>query len=135
MHNRGAPKQRLLDPGLYDDVPGEVACFLRARLELARERGVPGESLIVDPGPDFSKTPAQTIAMLRGLEAVMRLDHPVLLAISRKDFIGALLRRPPRARLPGTLAAVDHGLAAGAHIFRVHDVAQTRAFIALRGRR
>ncbi len=132
MHNRGVPKRRLTDPQLYDDVLADVVGFLRERTALAERHGVPPHGLIVDPGPDFSKTPAQTVEVLHGVAAVAQLGHPLLLAISRKDFIGALLRRRPRERLPGTLAALDHGMRNGATIFRVHDVAAARAFVATR---
>jgi dihydropteroate synthase len=90
------------------------------------------EQLIVDPGPDFAKTPAQTVALLRDLDPLLALGRPLLMAISRKDFVGALTGRPPRERLGGTLAALAHGLDAGAHIFRVHDVAAAADFIAVR---
>jgi dihydropteroate synthase len=56
----------------------------------------------------------------------------VLLAVSRKDFVGALTVRPPRERLGGTLAAIAHGIDHGAHVLRVHDVAATRDFLAVR---
>jgi len=132
MHTRAAPKRRLQDPGLYEDVVADVLAFLRERTAAAEREGVRHESLIVDPGPDFAKTPAQTITVLRSLPALARLGYPLLLAISRKDFIGALVRRAPRARLAGTLAALDHGLRCGVRLFRVHDVAQARAFMAAR---
>ncbi|MBW3609869.1 MAG: dihydropteroate synthase [Actinobacteria bacterium] len=69
MHTRAAPKQRLQDPDLYDDVTADVVSFLRERMALARSRGVREEQLILDPGPDFAKTPAQTIELL-GRDAV-----------------------------------------------------------------
>ena len=129
MHNRGVPKRRLLDPELYDDVAGDVLAFLAQRIELAEAHGVLRQQIIIDPGPDFSKTPAQTIDVLRRLDLLQQLGARVLLPISRKDFIGALTGRAPRSRLGGTLAALDHGMRLGAHIFRVHDVAGARAFI------
>jgi dihydropteroate synthase len=133
MHTRAAPKQRLQDPDLYgEDVTGEVIAFLRERIELALAAGVDPEQLIVDPGPDFAKTPAQTIALLAHLERLHELGRPLLMAISRKDFIGALTSRPPRERMAGTLAALAHGLDRGAHMFRVHDVAAAADFIAVR---
>jgi dihydropteroate synthase len=132
MHTRAAPKQRLQDPDLYSDVLADVLEFLRERVELALELGVAREQLIVDPGPDFAKTPAQTLAVLARAETLHELRLPVLMAVSRKDFIGALVRRPPRERLAGTLAAVAHGVERGAHIFRVHDVAQTADFLRVR---
>src|SRR4029077_6529710 len=94
--------------------------------------GVSLEQLIVDPGPDFAKTPAQTIALLAQIERLHELGRPLLMAISRKDFIGALTSRPPRGRLSGTLAALGHGVDAGAHIFRVHDVAAAADFLTVR---
>jgi dihydropteroate synthase len=60
------------------------------------------------------------------------LGRPLLMAISRKDFIGALTGRPPRERLGGTLAALAHGVEHGAHIFRLHDVAAAADFLAVR---
>jgi dihydropteroate synthase len=68
--------------------------------------------------------------VLRAVERVCGLGHPVLLAVSRKDFIGALLSRPPLGRQAGTLAAIEDGVRRGARILRVHDVASARAFLA-----
>ncbi len=132
MHTRAAPKQRLQDPALYGDVVGEVLAFLRGRIELALTAGVSFEQLILDPGPDFAKTPAQTISLLADVGRLHELRRPLLMAISRKDFIGALISRAPRERLAGTLAALAHGVDAGAHIFRVHDVAAAADFLAVR---
>jgi dihydropteroate synthase len=132
MHTRAAPKQRLQDPALYADVLAEVIAFLAERVALACERGLAEQALIVDPGPDFAKTPAQTIELLRGAERLHELGRPVLMALSRKDFIGAITGRLPRERDAGTLAAIAHGLDAGAQIFRVHDVAAAADFIAVR---
>jgi dihydropteroate synthase len=132
MHTRAAPKQRLQDPALYDDVVADVMEFLAERMRLARELGVAAEQLILDPGPDFAKTPAQTIALLRRLEELHELGRPLLLAASRKDFVGALTGRGPRDRLAGTLAALAHGVDAGAHILRVHDVAHAADFLTVR---
>ena len=129
MHTVAPPKTRHHDPSLDHRIVGEVERFLAERIELAVSRGVAFEQLMVDPGPDFSKTPAQTVAVLRALPALHGLGRPILLAVSRKDFVGALTQRPPRARLAGTLAAVGHGMAAGAHVLRVHDVAETADFI------
>lgn len=133
MHTRAAPKQRLQDPDRYDDVVADVLGFLAERIGVAREAGVGDEQLILDPGPDFAKTPAQTIALLARLGELHELGRPLLLAVSRKDFVGALTGRAPADRLAGTLAAIGHGLDAGAHILRVHDVAAAADFIAVRG--
>jgi len=133
MHTLAAPRERLQDAGLYDDVTGEVIGFLGERMALAISRGVDPEQLIVDPGPDFAKTPAQTIRLLADVARLHELGRPLLMAISRKDFIGALTGRAPRARLAGTLAALAHGVEHGAHIFRLHDVAAACDFLAVRG--
>jgi dihydropteroate synthase len=132
MHTRAAPRQRLQDPDLYGDVVGEVYAFLAERIERALAAGVSPQQLILDPGPDFAKTPVQTIELLAGIGRLHELGRPLLMAISRKDFIGALTGRPPGERLPGTLAALAHGLDAGARIFRVHDVAAAADFLKVR---
>ena len=132
MHTRAAPRERLQDADLYGDITEEVLAFLRERVALAIARGVDPEQLIIDPGPDFAKTPAQTITLLTQMGRLHELGRPLLMAISRKDFIGALTRRPPRERLAGTLAALEHGVRHGAHVFRVHDVAAAADFLAVR---
>jgi dihydropteroate synthase len=131
MHTRAAPKQKLLDPSLDGRVAEDVEEFLRQRIALAVERGVEMDQLMLDPGPDFGKTPAQTVEVLRALPRLHELGRPLLLAVSRKDFIGAITDRPPRARLGGTLAAVAHGTAAGVHVLRVHDVREVADFLAV----
>jgi dihydropteroate synthase len=130
MHTRARPKHKVLDPELYDDVTGDVVGFLRERIDAAVARGMPPEAIVVDPGPDFAKTPAQTVEVLRGMDRVRALGRPVLLALSRKDFVGAITGRRPRARLGGTLAAVG-AVAGPGTILRVHDVAAVRDYLAV----
>jgi dihydropteroate synthase len=132
MHTRVAPKGTLLDPDYYDDVVADAAGFLHERMTVAIARGIDPEQLLLDPGPDFAKTPAQTVALLRRLDALHELGRPLLLAISNKDFVGALTGRPPHERLAGTLAALAHGVEAGAHVVRVHDVAAAADFLRVR---
>jgi dihydropteroate synthase len=132
-HTRAAPKQKLLDRSLDGRILADVEQFLAEGIELCRARGVEFEQLLLDPGPDLGKTPFQTVAVLRGLRSLHALGRPLLLAVSRKDFVGALTGRAPRSRLPGTLAAIAHGLDAGVHVLRVHDVAETADFIKVRG--
>jgi dihydropteroate synthase len=132
MHTIAPPKQRLQDPSLDGRIVTTVREFLQGRMELAMGRGVAFEQLMLDPGPDFSKTPAQTVEVLRALGSLAELERPILLAVSRKDFVGALTQRGPLERLPGTLAAVAHGVDSGAHVLRVHDVAATADFLTVR---
>jgi dihydropteroate synthase len=124
LHTRSAPKEERF-PDYGGDVAGDVRAFLAQRLELARSRGVDPEALVVDPGPDFAKTPAESVEVLRALAGLHELGRPILLAVSRKYVLGAITGRPPGERLAATLAAVGHGVAAGAAIVRVHDVAAT----------
>jgi dihydropteroate synthase len=132
MHTRAAPKQEGF-PDYDGDVRGDVMRFLAERCALAVSHGLDAEQLIVDPGPDFAKTPAQTIAMLSRLEELHVLGRPLLLAISRKDALGAITRRGPRERLAATLAALADGADRGAHVARVHDVRDAADFLAVRG--
>src|SRR5207244_4424761 len=129
-HTRAAPKQKSFPS--YPDVVEDVVERLRERMEAARTLGMHAEQLVLDPGPDLAKTPADTITVLRALPRLAGLGRPVLLAASRKDFVGALTDRSPRDRLAGTLAAIGVGLDLGASILRVHDVPATLDYLAVR---
>jgi dihydropteroate synthase len=131
MHTRAAPKQ-VGFPDYGGDVRGDVARFLAERLAFARDHGVADEQLIVDPGPDFAKTPAESVEVLADLRALHALGRPILAAISRKYFVGAITGRPPQERLAGTLAALGEAADAGAAIVRVHDVREAADFLAVR---
>jgi dihydropteroate synthase len=130
VHTRAEPKRKTFPA--YADVVADVLAFLRERMVEARARGVGEEHLVVDPGPDLAKLPAETVTVLRALPSIAALGRPVLLAVSRKDFVGAVTGRPPDERLGGTLAAIGSGLDGGASILRVHDVAAVRDFVAVR---
>ena len=133
MHTRVAPKGTLLDPGFYDDVvDGRARRSWRSAIAVAVAAGVAPEQLLLDPGPDFAKTPAQTVAVLRRLDVLHALGRPLLLPVSRKDFLGAITGRPARERGAATLAAVGWAADAGAHVLRVHDVAAAADFLAVR---
>ena len=130
-HTRAAPKVKAF-PG-YEDVVADVLRFLRKRMAAASAGGVESERLMVDPGLDLAKTPAETLTVLRRLSELSELRRPILLAPSRKDFVGALTARPPANRLGGTLAAVGWGVDRGAAIVRTHDPAAVADFLAVRG--
>lgn len=131
MHTRAAPKQ-VHFPG-YEDATADILAFLEQRMQLALSRGVAREQIVIDPGLDYAKTPQESVEALRRLGELRQLDRPILLAVSRKYFIGMLTGAPPAERLAGTLAAIDYGVGAGAHIVRVHDVAQVAEFLRVRG--
>ncbi|MEA2288598.1 MAG: dihydropteroate synthase [Solirubrobacteraceae bacterium] len=131
MHTRAAPKEaRFVD--YAGDVTADVVRFLSERGDVALAAGVAGDSLVLDPGPDFAKTPAETVEVLRAMDRLHELGHPLLLAVSRKYFLGAITGRPPAERLASTLAAVGWAADAGAAIVRVHDVAAAADFLAVR---
>jgi dihydropteroate synthase len=130
MHNRGRPKVRLTDANLYEDVVADVLEFMDDRFEQLQAAGVTKQQVIVDPGPDFAKTPAQTVEVLQKISRMLEYRRPVLFPVSRKDFIGAITGRPPRERLAGTLAAIAHTLTlTRSGIYRVHDIQEVRNFI------
>ena len=123
MHTAAPPKIRMQKSDLYRDIGSEVLAFLIEKSDEAVALGVPRESLILDPGPDFAKTPHQTLELLREIEGVRELGRPVLLALSRKDFLGAITGRSPRGRGAATAAALSFFATTPGSIVRVHDVA------------
>ena len=129
MHTAAPPKTRLQESDLYGNVVDEVRRFLAAKVGEAVGAGVHPESILVDPGPDFTKTPAQTVEVLRHLGELNPDGLPALLAISRKDFIGALTHTRPNERLAGTLAAVAAVGSGTGIVLRVHDVGEVRRFL------
>lgn len=131
MHNLSRPKQRLTEAALYDDPVAEVVTYLDDKIGQAVELGVRHDRLILDPGPDFSKTPYQTATVLAGAQSLQPFGLPVLMAVSRKDFIGAVLGRRPDERLAGTLGVMAVLEQRGHFIYRVHDVRSCRDFLTM----
>lgn len=115
MHNRAEAR--------YSSVVSEVIGDLARALDRALAAGCAWESLIVDPGIGFGKTPGQSLAVLRELAALRVLGRPVLLGTSRKSTIGKVLDLPADQRLEGTLATTALAVASGVDIVRAHDVA------------
>jgi dihydropteroate synthase len=129
-HTQTPPKTKVFPH--YDDVVASVCDFLAERMAAARALGVEEDRIVLDPGIVIAKTPAESVELLRRLPELGALGRPLLLAVSRKDFVGALTERPPAQRDAGTLAALAHGADAGAQVFRVHDVAAASDFLAVR---
>lgn len=126
MHMQGTPENMQAEP-LYEDVVGEITGFLAKAIELAIAGGVHRDRIIVDPGIGFGKTVEHNLEILRKLGEFHRLGRPVLVGTSRKSFIGRILGlEVAKERIWGTAATVALTVAAGAHIVRVHDVAQMR---------
>jgi dihydropteroate synthase len=129
MHNRRAAASVSSIGGHYPrvqyaDLLDDMLRELRENIEFALAQGIRPAQIIVDPGIGFGKTPAQNVEVLRRLQEFTTLGYPLLLATSRKSFIGlALGGLPPDQRVEGTAATVALGIQAGADIVRVHDVA------------
>jgi dihydropteroate synthase len=133
MHTEVPPKTQRWDENLYPDgVTERQVEFFSDRLLRLEAGGIPAARVILDPGPDFGKTPRQTVESLRGIPRLLEFGCPVMLAVSRKDFVGAITHRRPGDRAAGTLGALAVGLDLGATVLRVHDVAATVDFLRVR---
>ena len=126
MHMLGSPRTMQDDPR-YDDVVDDVRAFLAERIEVAVAAGVDERRILVDPGIGFGKTVDHNLELLRRLGELRELGRPIVVGASRKRFLGAITGREVDRRGGGTAAANVLALAAGADVFRVHDVAETRA--------
>ena len=125
MHSRGRPQTMNAD-AVYTDVVADVTAELRDSLRSAADAGVAIERTVVDPGIGFAKRPSHSYGVLARLsELAAALDRPVLVGPSRKSFLrNAVDGRPAADRDWGTAAAVTAAVLAGAHIVRVHAVAE-----------
>ncbi len=128
MHMRGEPRTMQKGPFAHD-VMKDVMQGLRKSVILARKAGVPKSQIILDPGIGFGKSYAQNYELLQKLPQLAKLGYPLLVGTSRKAFLGATLSRdgkpaPPEERIWGTGATVTASILNGAHIVRVHDVAE-----------
>ena len=125
MHRRGTPKTMQRDTHYDDDLITTLLGYFQERIAFAVSHGVKPSRIILDPGIGFGKSTAQNCELIDRLgELIEGLDKMVLLGPSRKSFIGHLLQAEPGERLYGTAASVACGVMRGAHIVRVHDVAQ-----------
>ena len=127
LHNTGGLGPRT-DPHrvAYDDVVAEVAAAVTSGAESAAARGVRPDGILVDPTHDFGKNTRHSLELTRRLAELVATGWPVLVALSRKDFIGETLDLPIAERLEGTLAATAVSAWQGASVFRTHDVRATR---------
>jgi dihydropteroate synthase len=123
MHMRGDPRTMQDDPR-YDDVVSEVKSHLEERLAFAVAEGVPEHHVWLDPGIGFGKTVDHNLTLLARLDEFAAIGRPLVIGTSRKSLLGKLTGRQAHSRVPGTIATNVLALAAGAQVFRVHDVAE-----------
>jgi dihydropteroate synthase len=128
MHMRGVPRT-MQKAAFARDVFKDVLRGLRQSLEIARRAGIKKSQIILDPGIGFGKSFAQNYELLRKLPQLAKLGYPLLVGTSRKGFLGKTLSRdgntaPLEDRIWGTAATVTASILGGAHIVRVHDVAE-----------
>lgn len=124
MHMRGEPRTMQQKP-FARDVLRDVVSGLRKAVAVARRAGVPKSRIVLDPGLGFGKSTAQNYELLARLPELVRLGCPLLVGASRKGFVGRVLGGlPPAERVWGTTAVVTAAILSGAHIVRVHDVAE-----------
>jgi dihydropteroate synthase len=136
MHMQGTPRTMQIDP-VYADLIADVRLFMQSAMDLALAAGVERENLIIDPGIGFGKTVDHNLTLLARLESLADMNAPILVGASRKTFVRKILSKgSPRELAPdslpveiGSQAAVAAAVMHGAHIVRVHNVANTRAMV------
>jgi dihydropteroate synthase len=130
MHMKGTPRTMQIAPH-YEDLLGEVKAFLKERLEAAEACGVPRESILLDPGIGFGKKLEHNLVLLNNLGVLADLERPLLVGISRKSFIGKILKLEAPDRLEGTIAAAVVSILHGASLLRVHDLQAVKRAVAV----
>jgi dihydropteroate synthase len=125
MHMQGKPRTMQSNPE-YTDVVKEVIAFLKNRISVCRNAGIPSENIIVDPGFGFGKTLDHNLTLFKHLEEFTKFDCALLVGVSRKSMIGAVLDNAPAdERLFGSVALATLAAWKNANILRVHDVKAT----------
>ncbi|HEX4828563.1 MAG TPA: dihydropteroate synthase [Xanthobacteraceae bacterium] len=118
MHNRQAA-----DPSI--DIIADISAFFSRSLDIAARAGIARQSIVLDPGIGFGKTPEQSLTAIARLPELRSFGLPLLVGASRKRFIDKVSPAPPDQRLGGSIAAHLLAVAGGAAIIRTHDVAET----------
>ncbi|MGE8500435.1 MAG: dihydropteroate synthase [Pseudomonas sp.] len=124
MHMRGEPTTMQNNP-VYADIVAEVRAFLAERMAACAAAGIAAERVILDPGFGFAKTLEHNLSLFKRLEALHDFGRPLLVGVSRKSMIGKVLGHEVGERLYGSLGLAALAASKGAHILRVHDVAET----------
>lgn len=124
MHMQGKPRVMQQQPQ-YKNVIEDIKQFLQQRVDACVQAGIKKENIILDPGFGFGKTLEHNLSLLKHLDAFSAIGLPLLIGISRKSMLGAILDAEVDERLAGSLAAAVLAYDKGAKIFRVHDVKPT----------
>lgn len=129
MHIKGTPKDMQKNPH-YDDVVGEVRDFFKERIDYAISKGIKRDKIILDPGIGFGKNYDHNIELIKKIDSFYEFNMPILLAVSRKTFIGlALGNIPVEERLEGTIAVSCFAAMKNVDMIRVHDVLENKKAI------
>jgi len=136
MHMLGNPKTMQVEP-FYDDLIGEIKTFLENAIDQAENKGISRSKIIIDPGIGFGKTVGHNLLLIQRLHEFKTLKVPIMIGISRKAFIRNLLKNNTVEDInadskmveSGTQASVAAAILNGAHIVRVHNVANTRVTV------
>ena len=124
MHMQGEPRSMQQQPH-YDDVLTEVKSFLDSRVTACEQAGIARGQLVIDPGFGFGKTLEHNLTLFRRLPDLQSLGLPVLVGVSRKSMIGAVLDIPVEERMAASVALAGLAVWLGAAIIRTHDVRET----------
>jgi len=124
MHMKGTPQTMQVNPH-YKDVTAEIIDFFKERLKFCNSRGINKNQILIDPGIGFGKRLEDNTRIINELYKFKVLGRPIFLGLSRKSFIGKILKVGLDQRLAGTIAAIMVSLTKGANILRVHDVRET----------
>ena len=124
MHMQGSPESMQQAP-VYGELPGDVIRFLAERVEICSAAGIEKDRMLVDPGFGFGKNDAHNLKLLANLDQFAVLELPLLVGLSRKQWLGNLTGKPVGERVSAGIAAALAAIDRGANIVRTHDVAST----------
>ncbi|MEX0943178.1 MAG: dihydropteroate synthase [Pseudomonadales bacterium] len=130
MHMQGDPRTMQMNP-VYDDLIGEITAFFEERMEQCARAGIGEEKILLDPGFGFGKTVDHNLVLINQLHQFEPLGRPLLVGLSRKSTIGAIVSGISKDRLIGSVAGAVIAYMHGASLLRVHDVGATRQALAV----
>jgi dihydropteroate synthase len=133
MHMRGNPRSMQTNPR-YTSLIDEITGYLSEAVRKGEEAGINKNKIIVDPGIGFGKTLENNLEILKRLKEFKILDKPILIGVSRKAFLGAILNAPTQERIFGTVASSVLACENGANIIRAHDVGALKQALLIKDR-